>query len=69
VTRRTWELLIGAYLILAIGFAVAMGVAYHDLQQTKAQEQRIGHLEVTLATTEAQLQGEVLVLEREANGG
>lgn len=64
MTRRAWELLIGAYIILAVGFAVAIGVAYHDLQQTQSQEQRIAKLEVSLASTEAQLQGEIVVLEK-----
>lgn len=64
MTRRAWELLIGAYIILAVGFAVAIGVAYHDLQQTQAQEQRIAKLEIELTMTDAQLQGEIRVLER-----
>jgi Tfp pilus assembly protein PilN len=65
MTRRAWDLLIGAYILLAVGFAVAMGVAYHDLQQTQAQEQRIAKLETQLATTDAQLQGEIVVLEKQ----
>lgn len=65
MTRRAWDLLIGAYILLAVGFAVAMGVAYHDLQQTQSQEQRIAKLEVQLATNEAQLQGEIVVLEKQ----
>ena len=64
MTRRAWELLIGAYVLLAVGFAVAIGVAYHDLQSTQAQEQRIAKLEVSLASTEAQIQGEITVLEK-----
>ena len=64
MTKRGWELLIGAYIILAVGFAVAIGVAYHDLQQTQSQEQRIARLEIQLATTEAQMQGELNVLEK-----
>ena len=65
MTRRAWELLIGAYVLLAVGFAVAIGVAYHDLQQTQSQEQRIAKLETQLATNEAQIQGEIVVLEKQ----
>lgn len=65
MTRHAWGLLVGAYILLAIGFAVAMGVAYHDLQQTQSQEQRISKLEIQLATNEAQLQGEIVVLEKQ----
>lgn len=64
MTRRAWELLIGAYIILAVGFGVAIGVAYHDLQQTQSQEQRISKLELQLATNQATLQGEIVVLEK-----
>jgi hypothetical protein len=63
MTRRGWELLVGAYLLLAIGFAVAIGVAYHDLQKTQAQEIRIAQLEMQIATSNAMLQGEVSALE------